>query len=212
MRLKKNIFILLLLSLLSSSCGKLFMLVVIGYREPKPETQKSIEKYGKKSGYDIQKQFYYIDSTQVEKTWKGAFPKAYIYDSSGQLMRHLDCFSQGLNDLFAFYKIPADKVKPVSDTLLIIMGKDTIRNVAPEFLQLKQQIHSFDSIQFVQLPKAKYYVVYFWSKSFGRINRKFGVPMEKFIQNHPELSSVFVKINCDFQRPWGYTKEKIKGV
>lgn len=212
MMFQKKIYPAIVLSLLLTGCGKLFMLVVIGYREPKPESLETIEKYAKKSGYDVQNQFYYIDSAQVEKTWKGAFPKAYIYDSAGRLMRHLDCFAMGMDDLFAFYKIPPGKAKPVSDTLLILMGKDTIRNVAPKFSALKGQLHAFGAKPSIQLPESKYYVVYFWSKSFGRINRKFGVPMEKFIKNHPELSSVFIKINCDFQKRWGYTKEKIKKV
>lgn len=34
--------------------------------------------------------------------------------------------------------------------------------------------------------------------------------MEKYINGHPEFSTIFIKINCDYHKDWGYTKEQLK--
>ena len=88
-----------------------------------------------------------------------------------------------------------------------LLGSDTIINIAPKFDELMNNIYSNEGK--VEIPKSKYYVVYFWSKSFGKINKKIAVPMEQYIINHPEYSSSFIKINCDYMKSWGVTKEDI---
>ncbi len=203
---KALIGFLILISL--SSCGKLYMVLVLGMKEPKPESIQSIRKYGKKVGYDINNHFFYIDSSKVNEIWKGAFPKAYIYDKQGRLLMHLDCFATGVDDLNLFFKKPKDFTQKVSDTLFILYGRDTILNVAPPFSSLPEMVHSLtDKTEFKE---SDYYIVYFWSKSFGRINKKIGSLMEKYVKDHPEFNSVFIKINCDYQKDWGYTKRDLK--
>lgn len=84
------------------------MYFVVGMRELKPENEESILKYGNKGGYDVENRFYYIDSSKVDEIWKGAFPKAYIYDKTGKLVRHLDCFTKNHSLQRPRYLIPSE--------------------------------------------------------------------------------------------------------
>jgi hypothetical protein len=203
-----KIFVSLLILIAFSSCSKAFMYFVVGVRELKPESPESIIKYGDKVGYDIDNHFFYIDSSKVDEIWKGAFPKAYIYNKNGDLVRHLDCFSSGVDDLKSFYKKPLGSAPKVPDTLRILLGTDTILNIAPSFTSLPKMIHSLTKS--AEFKESEYYIIYFWSKSFGRINKKNGVQMEEYIKDHPEFSTSFIKINCDYHEDWGYTKEQLK--
>jgi hypothetical protein len=205
---KAILFTLLLMAF--SSCGKLFQFFILGIRQAKPETQESIISYGKKVGYDTNEHFYFIDSAEVQKTWKGSFPKAFIYDDEGYIVKHLDCFATSLNDLKAFYNQPLGTAPRISNTALSIFGTDTIKTIAPAFEDLKNSVHGLNNSKVIDLPKAKYYLVFYWSKSFGKINKKRGVEMEKYLLSHPEFSTAFIKINCDYQKQWGYTKKDLR--
>jgi hypothetical protein len=207
--MNKSLFaILLLISL--SACSKAFMYFVVGMRELKPESTLSIRKYGVKVGYDVDNHFYFMDSSKIEEIWKGTFPKAYIYNEKGKLVRYLDCFATGMNDLKSFYKKPIGTAHPISDTMRVLFGTDTILNVAPQFITLPTIIQSQNKN--LEFEGYAYYIVYFWSKSFGRINKRNGVQMERYIKDHPEHSTLFIKINCDYQKDWGYTKRQLRSM
>jgi hypothetical protein len=199
--MKQIIFLYIALGFTLTGCNLFF-----GISDLKPQTTNSIVKYGLNVGYKTNEQFYLIDSSKIEEIWKGAFPKAYIYDSSGNLLQHLSCFATGISDLELFFS--RNNHKSVNDTIMHLFGNDTIINIAPKFNKLTSYIYSSNGK--VEFPDSKYYVVYFWSKSFGRINKKSAVPMEKYIISHPEYFSTFIKINCDYLKSWGVTKKDLK--
>ncbi len=198
--MKQIKFLWIVLGLTFSGCQLFF-----GISKLKPQTTDSVIKYGRKVGYIADEHFYFIDSTKIEEIWHGAFPKAYIYNSSGELVQHLGCFATGTSDLEWFFSKSSHRT--VNDTIMHLLGNDTIINVAPKFDELMSNIYSNKGK--VKIPESKYYVVYFWSKSFGRINKKSAVPMEQYIISHPEDSSSFIKINCDYMKSWGVTKQDI---
>lgn len=205
-----RLLIAVFISVLLSGCGKIMMYTFWGIKSPKPETTKSILAYEKKVGYNVAKDNFYIDSSQVSNVWEGAFPKAFIYDSKGNTMLFLDCFAEGENQLKYFFNLPEQSRKPVSDTLRIIMGKDTLMHVAPDFPEIVRLSRSLTDDSNLIKPNTDYYIVYFWSKAFGKVNKRIGSEMEDYIEEHPEFNSSFVKINCDYQKNWGYTKKQIR--
>ncbi|GEM_PF-6989049 len=198
--MKQIKFLWIVFGLTFSGCSLFF-----GISDLEPQTTDSVVKYGRKVGYNTNEQFYFIDSSKIEEIWRGAFPKAYIYNSSGELVQHLSCFATGTSDLEWFFS--KSNHRSVNDTIMHLLGNDTIINIAPKFDDLMNNIYSNKGK--VEIPESNYYVVYFWSKSFGRINKKSAVPMEKYILNHPENSSTFIKINCDYMKSWGVKKEDI---
>lgn len=186
------------------------MLVVMGVKSPKPETTKSLLRYEEKVGYDTGTNNFFIDSSKIEETWDGAFPKGFIYDKSGKTLYFLDCFGESVNQLKYFFNLPKESHKPISDTLRLIMGQDTLLHIAPDFSEIVRESHSLSGESALLQPGTDYYVVYFWSKAFGRINKKYGSKMEKYIKEHPEFNAAFIKINCDYQKEWGYSKKELK--
>lgn len=198
----------LTLLLLFTSCSFLMSRVLFGIKPLDLETATTIQRYERKVGYDPVNNNYYVDSTQIEYIWKGMFPKAFIYNSHGKVVRFLDCFATGPDDLNAFFGNTTVPKREINDTVLHVMGKDTIVQVAPPLAWFEQQLRGFDGNHF-QKDSSDYYVVYCWSKAFGRINRKFGVKMEKAIKSHKEWNARFVKVNCDFRKGWGFSKEDI---
>jgi hypothetical protein len=198
--MKQIKFLLILVGLSLSGCSLFF-----GISNLEPQTTDSVIKYARKVGYITNEQFYFIDSSKIEEIWRGAFPKAFIYNSSGELVQHLSCFATGPDDLEWFFS--KSNHSAVNDTIKHLLGSDTIINIAPKFDKLKNNIYSNGGK--VEFPVSKYYVLYFWSKSFGKINKKIAVPMEQYIINHPEYASSFIKINCDYMKSWGVTKKDI---
>lgn len=198
---------LLLLSL--SSCDAV-MFVVMGVKPLKPETSKSLLKYERKVGYNTQQNNFLIDSSKIDEIWKGAFPKAFIYDKNGNTVMFLDCFGESVAQLEYFFGLPVESRKKVSDTLHLLLGKDTLLHIAPTFKEVITSSTVLSGDPTFIHPGAEYYVVYFWTKSFGRINRKYGAKMEQYIHRHPEFNAAFIKINCDYQKDWGYSKKGLK--
>ena len=192
-----------------TSCDAI-MFVVMGVKSPKPETVKSILAYEKKVGYDTENNNFYIDSSRITETWNGAFPKGFIYDRNGNTVAFLDCFGESMIQLRQFFDSPIESRKKLSDTLHILIGQDTLLHIAPQFSELIRLSKPLNNHSVFIKPISDYYVVYFWSKSFGRINKKHGSKMEDYIEGHPEFNASFIKINCDYQKDWGYTKKQIK--
>ncbi len=192
-----------------SSCDAI-MFVVMGVKSPKPQTTKSLLSYERKVDYNTEKNNFYIDSSEIDHIWLGAFPKGFIYDENGNTVAFLDCFHESLSQLRYFFDLPLDSRKPVSDTLHMLLGQDTLLHIAPKFSEIVQFSKVIEGDTALVKPETEYYVVYFWSKSFGRINKKFGSKMEAYIEEHPEFNASFIKINCDYRKDWGYTKKQLR--
>lgn len=209
MNKKLQLILLTLLLIQLTSCSKLIARVFFDVRDPKPESEKTIKKYALKSDLDNKVNFFYIDSNEVENINTGAFPKAYIFSKDKIAIEQLHCFASGKQDLVDFFNL---KVKPKSmpDTILHYYTKeDYITFITPKFSDIQKTCYADKSTK-VDTLEAEYYVVYFWCKMLGKTNKKNAGQMESYLKKHPEHNAKFIKINCDFQKRWGYTKKKLK--
>jgi hypothetical protein len=150
-----KIIVTAIILILLSSCQKAFIYVVVGMRELKPETPKSIIGYGKRVKYDVENNFFQIDSSKVNQVWKGAFPKAYIYENNGDVVKHLDCFATMEHEVKLFFSKPIGSAQKVSDTLRQLLGQDIYLNIAPPLFQLEKDIHPLTIGSKLDLKKSK---------------------------------------------------------
>lgn len=197
----KNLITVLVLSLvvISIISCKSALLRVVGFRVPKIESQKSIEKFLRHSGQPIENA-YSMDTALYEHLrtipFKPGWPADFrpiqirVYNSEGKPIMHWVSCEGFLKDLHTFDTVPPRNQVNLDSTLNLQADLDRYFTLDGHPAHILAE------------PGYDYYFVVYYGLFFPRISRQNFKAIEAYKKEHPELKIKTYLIDVDAQDWW----------
>jgi len=165
-----------------------------GIKDPAIEKREKVEKFAldKKIG-----DFYFLNSDQILESYKGAFPKVFIFNKDGELVIRHNCYELIEENLVGLLDSIPEKTSSDMNRQLFLN-----ENVS----QLASDINGFDEYD--------YTVFFYWSVWLGDFNVKKMKTAKRVTdllnQKNNRTAIMLVPINFDFIEDSGWTKEEVE--
>jgi hypothetical protein len=189
-------FALLAIFILQSGCTKI-LLYSFGVRNPKIENQKSLNQYLKRNKITTENSFCLKDTISFNKFYTEGIgiPEIRFYDSNGYLMLYRDekkCNAQ--NDSLISFLNPSNVSKIDSSNNI----KDYLKNI--------KMLNGKD-IEQKHFENFDYYLIIYWAKWAGKVNKKKMVDWENSIKQKSGLKIMAIKVTTDYMNFWVLDKK-----
>ena len=203
MKYKKHLFLLLLLSSITTSCGLMItQRIFFGVKKPKVQTTNNIQNFirknnGVESTFSLDKESFLLRISNSSKY----FAKWELYNVDGYSIIPLDSNINHCNsNTYSFFNNFQHKNYYIDSTVNI--NTDTV-------LVNGLKLLNGEGLEFQAIEKADYLLVIYWASFMGKYSSDL-FELERVATNNALVNINTIKINMDFKKHYEITNDKLK--